>query len=279
MRKSIPLDCQAAHNPPARKPRSRCAQACLALFAASTFLFSASWPSAAQTPAAQARSAVPTPAAAHKPAHPHKRSAAHPLVSAPLAAPEKPVEPEAPHWPVNDKPADASVTWDSQGLRIEAQNSSLQQILNDVAAATGATVEGLDTDERVFGAYGPGQARDVLSKLLEGSGYNIMMIGDQGQGTPRQIVLTSRNGAAKEPAPGEKQPAAGEPQSAASDEDPEADEQPEAQPQPRPRPGRPGFGPGNQPGGPPRSPQQILQELQQRQQNQPPPQPPGNPQN
>ena len=55
------------------------------------------------------------------------------------------------------------MVWDSQGLRIEARNSSLQQILNDVSTATGAKVDGLGTDERVFGIYGPGQARDVLA--------------------------------------------------------------------------------------------------------------------
>ncbi len=47
-------------------------------------------------------------------------------------------------------------------------------------------------DQRIFGAYGPGPARDVLSQLLDGSGYNVLMIGDQGQGTPRRIVLSAR---------------------------------------------------------------------------------------
>jgi hypothetical protein len=74
----------------------------------------------------------------------------------------------------------------------------------------------MGTDERVFGTYGPGQARDVLSQLLQGSGYNVIMVGDQGQGAPRRIVLSIR------PAPGEQPAAANNP--ASNDEDIEAEE-------------------------------------------------------
>jgi hypothetical protein len=152
-------------------------------------------------------------------------------------------------------------------LRIEADNSSLGQILSDVAAATGAKVEGLNADQRVFGAYGPGPAREVLSRLLQGSGYNVMMIGDQGQGTPREIVLTSPHGSSS--------PAAGSapPSDSDNDDDADTEEQPVVPPA---RPARPGFATGGQP----RSPQQIMQEMQQRQQQaQPPGQPPENSQN
>jgi hypothetical protein len=171
--------------------------------------------------------------------------------------------PEPPHWPVNDKPVEASVVWDSQGLRIDAANSSLQQIMKDVSTATGTKVEGLGSDQRVFGDYGPGQPRDVLSQLLQGSGYNVVMIGDQGQGAPRQVVLSLRQ-AANSPSAARNTPAN-------SDEDTEAEEP--AQPQ-EPAPGRPGFAPG----APPRSPQQIMQEMQQRQQLSQPPQQPLQPQ-
>ena len=92
-----------------------------------------------------------------------------------------------------DRPNNATVTWDSRGLRIEASNSSLQQILRDVSVNTGAKIEGLGQDQRVYGSYGPGQARDVLYQLLQGSGYNILLAGDLGQGTPRQIFLSPRH--------------------------------------------------------------------------------------
>jgi hypothetical protein len=171
--------------------------------------------------------------------------------------PIAPPAPELPHWPVNDKPAEAAVTWDSQGLRIEAANSSLRQILKDVSTATGAKVEGLGADERVFGAYGPGRARDVLSQLLQGCGYNVMMVGDLGQGTPRQIVLSSRHSG---DTPNSANPSAA---SNSDDEDTDTDDQPQPPAQPLvPVPSRPGVGPGS----PPRTPQQIMQEMQQQQQ-------------
>jgi hypothetical protein len=217
----------------------------------------------AQTPAAAVQPAKP-----HKAAHSHKRPVAAPTPApAPPAAPTPaaPPAPELPKWPANEKPAKAAITWDSQGLRIDADNSSLEQILMEVATLTGAKLEGFDADQRVFGAFGPGPARDVLSQLLLGSGYNVVMIGDQGQGTPRRIVLSLRHAGAAT--------TAGTP-APASDEDADTDEQPTQYPPPL----RPGFPPGG------RSPQQMqeMQRQQQMQQMHPQPgqpQPPSSPQN
>lgn len=212
----------------------------------------------AQTPAAVAPSNLSSPA--HKPAHPlkHKARVQSPAVQT-AAAPATPPAPEVPKWPANEKPAPASVTWDSQGLRIDAANSSLAQILQDVSTATGATVEGFDTDQRVFGVYGPGPARDVLSQLLQGSGYNLVLVGDQGQGTPREIMLSVRH--AGTPTPAAKS-------APANDEESDTEERPYQQ-QPAYPPVRPGFPPGM----PPRTPQHP-------QPGQPPPrQPPSDPQN
>jgi hypothetical protein len=202
---------------------------------------------------------TPTPAApAHKPAYRHTRakakpSPAEPVVQAPAPAP--PAAPPAPNWPINDKPADASVVWDSHGLRIDAANSSLEQILKAVSTDTGAKVAGLNSDQRIFGTYGPGPARDVLSQLLDGTGYNVMMIGDQGEGTPRQILLSAQPTG---PAPVNAS------RSVNNDDDYEAEQQ--QQPQPLEQPVfRGGFQPPQPPGAPPRTPQQIMQELQQRQ--------------
>jgi hypothetical protein len=191
----------------------------------------------------------PSAPSGSSPIEPHKR---------PIARPEPPrnvalVDPDpislsmttpitsgGPQWPADKKAGDASVTWDSQGLYITATNSSLRQILDDVATATGASVEGLDTDQRIFGVYGPGKARDVLTDLLQGTSYNILLIGDQGAGTPREIVLSSRHGGAGTAAPANPAPA---------EEETEAEEPPQPPPPP---PMRPGFGPGGQ-----RTPQQM----------------------
>src|SRR5580692_5045646 len=114
------------------------------------------------------------------------------LVLAMAAGARAPPAPDPPKWPLNDAPSPASVKWDSHGLQVDAPNSSLRQILDDVATTTGAKVEGLGPDERVFGDYGPGPARDVLSQILNGSTYNVLMLGDEGQGTPREIILSQR---------------------------------------------------------------------------------------
>jgi len=178
--------------------------------------------------------------------------------AAPLQAVAVPTAPPQPDWPANDQPSEATVTWDSHGLRVVAANSSLAQIMKAISTQTGATLDGLGKDQRVFGIYGPGSARDVISQLLDGSGYNVLMIGDQGQGTPRQIILTPQSSAA--PAT----PNVGN-QNTANEEENEADQQaqqPEPQPPPQQQlPGQPGMPPGV----PMRSQQQIMEQMQERQ--------------
>jgi hypothetical protein len=154
-----------------------------------------------------------------------------------------------PHWPANDKPAPARIVWDSHGLRIEAANASLSEILSEVSTLTGAHVDGFASDARVYGQYGPAPAREVLSQLLEGTGYNIMMIGDLGQGAPRQILLSTRSAGSALPA-----------SRTASTSDDDADVDEPAQPQPN-FPGAPAgrvpFNPASM-----RNPQQFPPEMQ-----------------
>jgi len=173
----------------------------------------------------------------------------------PVAAPvvsAAPAPPKPPDWPANDAPTKASVVWDSHGLSIDAKNSSLRQILDDVAAATGAKVQGIGTDERIFGVYGPGQPRDVLSQLLNGSDYNVLMIGGQGAEPPQEIVLSVRSKG------GMPQPTGSTQTASNAEEEPEAEEPPPQQPVRI----NPGFTP---PDGV-RTPQQIMREMMQRQQ-------------
>lgn len=179
----------------------------------------------------------------------------HPAVPAQAAAaPAPPPEPKPPNWPVNDQPGKPMVVWDSHGLRIEAKNSSLRQIMQDVATATGIKVEGMGTDERVFGVYGPGKARDVLSQLLDGTDYNVLMIGGAGDGTPREIVLSAQTKGSPSQAPADSQ--------AANEANSAVEKQPAEEPPPPPPALHPGYGPGV----PARTPQQIMKEMQERQQ-------------
>ncbi|MBT9329653.1 hypothetical protein [Paracidobacterium acidisoli] len=176
-------------------------------------------------------------------------------VPAPAAAPG--------HAPsLSDKPAQpAQVHLTSGDLSVQADNSSLVQILHDVSSSTGMTVDGLGKDQRVFGSYGPAKTSDVLSALLEDSGYNVMMVGATSGGAPRQLFLTPRNAST---------PAAGAPQPRPAQDEAEDDAPTPEPPPPMQSPDQPEV----------RTPQQMLQQLQrmrqQRQQDeqQEPQQPP-----
>lgn len=131
-----------------------------------------------------------------------RRTKARAVKPAPaLVLPPAPPPPPAPNWPALASPKPAEVHWDGNKLSVTAANSSLQQILQAVSEATGVAVEGMGSDQRVFGEYGPATARQVLSQLLEGSGYDLMMVGDGGDGKPRKVVLTARSAASAEAPP------------------------------------------------------------------------------
>src|ERR1700744_6572981 len=53
----------------------------------------------------------------------------------------------------NHRPNQAKVSWGSRGLEIKASNSSLNEILQRISVDTGAKLEGLAQDQRVFGNY------------------------------------------------------------------------------------------------------------------------------
>jgi hypothetical protein len=143
------------------------------------------------------------------------------------------------------------VSWDNGGLQIEASNSSLEQILRRVATVTGARLEGFTQDQRIFGNYGPGPACDVLSKLLDGSRYNLFMVGCREADAPLEIVLSTRLTVS--------------PHTAANNQNRnEADDQLK----PEPPPGSASPPPNQDPfniGGPPMDPQKHMEEILQRQ--------------
>lgn len=135
--------------------------------------------------------------------------------------------PPAPVWPVNEKARPAHINWDSHGLKIEATNSSLDQILREVSTVTGVKVEGFSKDQRIFGTYGPGPAREVLSRLLDGSEYNVLIVGGVGDAPPSRIVLSMANPSGPPPPRGI--------QNQQNEDDAEAEE-PQQQEQPMPQP-------------------------------------------
>ncbi len=212
-------------------------------------------PLAAQSPSQPPAASTPSNS------HPHPaRSHRHLKKPEPAPVAQTPPPPPMPDWPINDKPNPASVVWDANGLRINASNSSLQQILSEVSTETGTKVEGLNADQRVYGDYGPGKARDVLSQLLQGSGYNILLAGDIGLGAPREIVLSPRR-SGPDGTPGSAM-TMNRPRQESDEDVPEQNEDQPPVPAPQMQNTlRPGFGPV----GPVRTPQQVMEEMQQRQ--------------
>ncbi len=205
------------------------------------------------------------PAAAAPISKPPASSAAAP------AAPPAPVSNAALPPSLLDKPAEpAKVNLDDGHLVVHAENSSLSEILHEVSSETGMTIDGFNRDERVFGTYGPGSPRDVLSALLDGTGYNVVMFGETNSGAPRQLTLSPRgssgSGSGSSALAGFSQPRQQINQDDDADEDGQQ-VQTTVEPTSQPSDAGPAPPPGPSPTGV-RTPQQMLQELQQIRQQQ-----------
>jgi len=94
----------------------------------------------------------------------------------------------------------AHVTYTDGQLTVTASNSSLTQILRDIAHETGMKITGGVADERVFGQYGPAAPAKVLNALLDGTGSNMILV-HATAATPAELVLTPRQGGVTPPNP------------------------------------------------------------------------------
>lgn len=117
--------------------------------------------------------------------------------------PDPALQPPPPPPTPEQMPAIApNVTYQSGLLTIVARNSVLSDILRAVRAQTGAQIDiPPNATERVVAQVGPGPARDVLAKLLNGTHFNYVMLGSASNpNTLAQVILTpSQNG--PEPGP------------------------------------------------------------------------------
>lgn len=94
----------------------------------------------------------------------------------------------------------AKITYNAGLLNVEADNSSLNGILHDIAVATGMKITGGVADQRVFGNYGPAEPSTILTTLLDGTGSN-MLLRETASNGPAELILTPRNGGASPPSP------------------------------------------------------------------------------
>lgn len=101
--------------------------------------------------------------------------------------------------PSDESSRPARVSFLDGSLLVEANNSSLSDILQNVSDICGISMNRIENSPRIFGVYGPGKSRDVLVDLLYGSGYNFIMVGGAIQGTPRALILVARKSSAPVP--------------------------------------------------------------------------------
>jgi hypothetical protein len=195
---------------------------------------------------------------------------------APVAAAPPPPRPPA------EQPANPATIGLNKGLlTVRAQNSSLVSILLQIQHQTGLVIDGLSHDQRIYGQYGPGSISTTLSALLDGSGYDFVIVGGgNGHAVPRLILSTPGSAGAVTPPPpvANKQaahPDVGNPDAAQPDSNPDAtqpDSNPDAaQPNGNPDAAQPDTDQGgdqpdaNQadPSAPPqaKSPQEIFDEM------------------
>jgi hypothetical protein len=182
-----------------------------------------------------------------------------PVPAQPVPAQPAPAPPPQAAPPVNQVPpsmlqqpaGEAQIVFTGDTLSIHADNSSLAAILHQVAGKSGMQIEGLSGDERVFGSFGPGAPRDVLADLLNGTAYNLVLLGDLGDGAPRELILT----------PATRAGAAAPPPSPMTTTIDEAANEPDAEiPQPQPEVPPAGTTPPPTPGV--KTPQQLFEQLQ-----------------
>ncbi len=92
-------------------------------------------------------------------------------------------------------PVAPNVSYQAGQLTIESNNATLAQVLRSVQAKTGASFEipASANSDRVVAQLGPGQPRDVLATLLNGSKFNYIILGTPNQpGSVQKLILTPR---------------------------------------------------------------------------------------
>jgi hypothetical protein len=144
-----------------------------------------------------------------------------------VAATPQPAAPAMPLRPEQMPATPPQVSFNNGQLAINAQNSTLGDILRAVRNQTGATVDvPANATERVVGNFGPGPARDVLSSMLNGSHFDYVLLGSATNPDALEhvilIVKASTEPAAAEPETASaKPPAPAENPEAAEDQTPE----------------------------------------------------------
>ncbi len=233
-------------------------------------------------PAQATASAVTTGTAAKSGQHHSAKRKAKDLEQPVVQTPPRPLTPE------EMAPVAPTVSYQAGQLTIESKNATLAQVLRSVQEKTGGAfdIPASANNDRVVAQLGPGQPKDILASLLNGSKFNYIILGVPNEpGAVQKLILTPRTNApitaqtasVRQPPPEPQEedystPEPPPPEPTPVEENSAVEDQ---QNQPSPIPYRPGF-PGQQPqtgtNGQPqqgvKTPEQLLQELQRLQQQQ-----------
>jgi|HubBroStandDraft_6_1064221.scaffolds.fasta_scaffold114114_2 hypothetical protein len=118
-----------------------------------------------------------------------------------------PSVPSGPLGPVPQMPLDSiapvppQVRFERGQLTIVALNSTLGDVLEAVSEQTGAEIVFPTATERVVIHLGPGPAREVIAKLLNGSRFNFVLLGSPEDPTllTRVVLVAKTNAEAANP--------------------------------------------------------------------------------
>src|SRR5882762_11798425 len=137
------------------------------------------------------------------------------LSVAPVRPPSAPAAAEAPALPP-EPPKKVQSSFQDGLLSITSTDGSLADVLNEIRRQTGAdiAVPAGAEQEKVAAVLGPACPREVLSQLLNGSRYNFIIVGSDGDANKVDRVLLSAKNEDDIPGPSEPQNADPEPQNA-----------------------------------------------------------------
>jgi hypothetical protein len=137
------------------------------------------------------RLAKPSPAANHR----KQRKPDPPLIAEPSPDPAPPPAPPPTLTPEQMPPRTPEVVWDGKMLSIDAENSTLSDILVAVRARTGAAIDMPPgaAAERLAARLGPAPVREVLTSLLSGTDYDyIIQASETNDDEIQSVILTPR---------------------------------------------------------------------------------------
>ena len=121
-----------------------------------------------------------------------------PQASSTPASPQPTGQPPAQIWlpPVQAPEHTPVIAWDGKLLTIDAENSSLSDLLLAIRSRTGASIEmpASTNRERIAIHLGPAPIREVLSSLLYGTDFNYVILSSEGDESGLgKVIVTARD--------------------------------------------------------------------------------------